>query len=804
MQTRPASPENSVPTSQAVPSVDNASASESTEQTGLFSVLLRLLGKNPEKLMSGLISNPENDLVSCSCLFSELYELLQNSPNKDYVNDEDCNLLRKTFFKKVKEWTASSTDKNTTDSILQAMRVWPTGATWFDVLMRLNFSGHSVIEYSHDFLGLHDVNKKDPLLLSAVYSYVLDQLKECNGAGTLEDFQKWVDCIVQLDIDNVCPDQEFLDSLSLLDKRMRAKLVAQAPCAQDDNQRRTYNPRFKDDPCSEALRLYDARHNRTKFQLLESILEHAPREWSCQVIADWMNKPDYAPARKILFEQDIYPLNMGFHYAPLWMLPLGIMSRILPDIESPLVKHLQYSSREESLSPERVEDIRAADTVSANGGAKQQPGQSSVSSGSWEVSTGVVGRTIILPPTETNNYLKIQSSKETREAFLQGTKRLKCYNPEVQFTEAAVGTGHNQSPSLPLPQGKDRHLLSDMVRLRRVYEISDIENQLTRLEVSLESIKTVLKLTGSGSRLAAEFSTPLGKRYDNYVYDLPTDDAKKEAIHRYLHDYGHLWSQGVNGPPCINAFHSVREDRHHVTFPYLREYSGTSEGALESWNGSATDFPNIGEVGMRDLWDAHPAGEHDLWCCNKDFVADTDEVATRRNRILELAHACEGAVLIYARCFNQNFLVSDQECVGRVKEDLRTMMMKLFSNAFSLPEDKCCALMEEEGLLDQCTREVCYWLAHYQTPEFYVRDLRNSEINPNAYPHLPKGMKGPVLSDSDAKFLTDYGFHKEGRDKPGECQLGAGSGRTFLTALNAIQAKLITAGISHSAGVKVT
>ena len=55
--------------------------------------------------------------------------------------------------------------------------------------------------------------------------------------------------------------------------------------------------------------------------------------------------------------------------------------------------------------------------------------------------------------------------------------------------------------------------------------------------------------------------------------------------------------------------------------------------------------------------------------------------------------------------------------------------------------------------------------------------------------------RGCILSEDNRKFLTDIGFHDPQRDRPGECQLGSGSGRTPLIALNAMLAKLLTAGI---------
>ncbi len=739
-------------------SPENLSSVQTGQPSTEDNFFAQMFATNQEDAMLRAMSPPSSDLAPFYCIESNFYQFIlafAQISNETGIIPGMLRDLRRCFIAKVVEWTSQPIDRSHTNDILKSMSQWPRGATWFEVLMRLHFAGYSVHGCCDEFLGLKNIDN-DPLYLSDIYSYVLDQLKTCNGAENLQDFQKWVSSIVVLDIQSGFLCQKFIDELSQLghlDKSMRAGLSDQAPC-DDESFRQPFDPTRQECPCAETLRIYDARYTRTKFQILESILENAPKEWSRQVVSNWMSSPDYTSVRKTLFAQNTYPLNMTHHHTHLWNLPLSIMSRAQPDTVSDLARQLQQSS---------AESVKVYSEVN-----KQ-----------WKA-TGSFGRTVVLlPSADTNNYLKIQAAKEDHDDFLKTTTRIKCFNPKHQY------------------EGKS--LSSDIVQIHRVYQIDNVEKQLMAMNLPEENRKSVLDLTGRGSRLAAEFSTSSNAKYENYVYNLPSNAEKLKAILRYLQDYGILWAQYVNGPPCINAFHDGAQNRSHMTFPSLQSPIKTCEGALERWNGYATDFPNIGATGMRDLWDARPADEHNFFYINRGDEKKDGDVATQKYRVLELAHACQGAILIYARCFQKDFQVSCPFSVKQVKNDLEQMLITLFSHAFSLTPSCLCQLMKEDGLIDQCAREVCYWLAHHQNKGFYVQDLRSGTINRDAYPHLPASMKGAILSHGDSKFLTDYGFHSSKSENPDECQLGAGSGRTFLTALNAMLAKLITAGISVSA-----
>lgn len=100
-------------------------------------------------------------------------------------------------------------------------------------------------------------------------------------------------------------------------------------------------------------------------------------------------------------------------------------------------------------------------------------------------------------------------------------------------------------------------------------------------------------------------------------------------------------------------------------------------------------------------------------------------------------------------------------------------------------------------MLNQCCREISYWLAKNTR---YVSDLRNGEINRKVYPHLPQEMQGCILTNKQNKCLLDYGFvdiTKQSYEKYC-CQLGSQSGRMPLMALNAFVVKIFSHGTIRS------
>lgn len=623
------------------------------------------------------------------------------------------------------------------------------GATWFDALMLLLFSGQPVEDCSDEELGLNSPGELDQHI---VYRAVIDKIRSLHGAREPASFQELLTWLIQTDFIEKFPCHDVLRNVPAWFKTMRAELIGHV----DFNKTYHHHPfdgQQMDCPGSYNIHQHEARHIRLKVHILSSLLERADPALSCNTLDSWLHKPEHAGTRSILFTQNAYPLNTTFKHYVLWPPLLHILAPQLPEAPESFLRKEFAAATAYIVSPENTEEACRY------------------------TATDCFGRTLVLQSRgHENRFLKIQSREESDEEFLRTTERVGLFS-------------HCQQQSL-IP------LKSEMVDVKRVIRIDDIQEFLEICDGS----RTILDLTGEGSRLAVEFTTSSKRSYQTYIYDLPPEEQLTAQL-EHLHDYGLMWHTGICGPANINAFHDTDTNRvrKHLTFPDLESPMRNIEGSLERWNGWASDYPNVGAVGMRDLWDAHLPEEKNFKSYNYYGDMDPQSISSKKHRILELAHAAQGAVLIYARCNNHDFDVADKAKVAKVAKDLSHLIVTLFTQAFPITESQCCTLMEEHALLDQCAREVSYWMAHPTSSGFYfVEDLRNSRINRDAYPLLPDNMQGCVLRENQREFLKDCGFHDAKRDRPGECQLGSGSGRTPLLALNAMLSKLISSGILHS------
>ena len=223
------------------------------------------------------------------------------------------------------------------------------------------------------------------------------------------------------------------------------------------------------------------------------------------------------------------------------------------------------------------------------------------------------------------------------------------------------------------------------------------------------------------------------------------------------------------------------------------------EGSIEQWNGLATDFPNIGgpKIGMRDKVDILLPEEKSSHYFSRQIIDTASLEDQNKIRLEELAKAAQGLCLQYARCFNHRFSHNSQESIKTIEKDISGLLVHLFSNALPLSEDECRAHMEDHNLLNQCCREISYWLAK-DTP--YVSNLRKAEINRKVYPHLPLSMQGCVLTAIQSGCLKEHGFVDVSKSyNDSSCQLGAQSGRMPLIALNALVVKLLAYGALRNA-----
>lgn len=386
------------------------------------------------------------------------------------------------------------------------------------------------------------------------------------------------------------------------------------------------------------------------------------------------------------------------------------------------------------------------------------------------------GRTLINRTVE-NRYLKIQSNTESDDEFKRGYARLKLIEK----------------------LGAKLEIESLIVKPKTIMHIKRPYSLICSDELKLclfKNKKIFLEKVSKKPRLAMEFTAPSDVPYEEYSYGVVDDVSSCESLSKYSRDYAKLWKNGILPPSCLSAFHDVdRSRKHYMLSPFLNK---KCEGSMEKWNGEATDYPNIGgpKMGMRDKVDTSlPEEKSDTYFGDYRTMSQSHNGLKYRNMIRyeELAKAAQGVCLLYARRFNSQFDHSSEESVGKIKKDIGDLLADLFSNAFPLCKSDCMMLMEEHDLLNQCCREISYWLAK-DVP--YVDDLRRGDINRKVYPNLPPEMQGCVLTKLQSDCLTNNGFIDidKKKYKGDACQLGAQSGRMPLIALNALVVYLMTRG----------
>ena len=573
------------------------------------------------------------------------------------------------------------------------MASWKVKAgTWFRCLMRLHFAGRPTENYTDFQLGL--TTSEGNYGENKVYRAIFQKLRQYHGARTLEDYKNFMHNLARIDLLKDFPAPEITDSLTPGQKIMRPELCMS--CSDSDEQLRTpYDPNRPDLDNYSFYSSYPARIFYLKFHLIRIMLQEVESSFQFGVIDEWLNSGKYSDIRDWLFSQQYFPLNTFIDECYPWNILIEPVTRLL-------------SEKTNDFDEEFIKDLKENSKVDL------------VQETSPECFNSSFGRTLKAYPRKgfENRYLKLQRSDETDDFFIRTYRKI-CVVKKRQC-----------------------EFESETVKPVKIARVENVQRFLSLSGLSQKQKEGVLEKTGRNSQLMMEFTTTEGKDYDQYVYDIENPVEALEGLRKYARDYGRLWKKGLLGAPSINAFHHFDGNRKHVTLsPYIGRFS---EGSIESWEFHATNFPNVGSVGMRDMGDICTPDEVSGIYFDKLIHDPSNPETLKQIRLNELARAAEGLILLYARCFNTKFDYTDSCLVAQVQSDILAILTDLFSYATPLSCDTCFLLVSDHDLINQCAREVSYWLAS-NFP--YVKDLRNAEINRAVYPNLPERMKGCILTE---------------------------------------------------------
>ena len=516
-----------------------------------------------------------------------------------------------------------------------------------------------------------------------------------------------------------------------------------------------------DDFYPDALRELFYSTEFLKHHLIGGFLEQAPREHVEALLNQWFSETpteDSLRARNWLFAQKPHPNSALFEeHIHCNTLLHGALS-LLP--ASP-----------QSTLPSSGTVEPASDSTPAMHLLDRQP-------------DGRINRTLFWKSDEQTDYLKLQSASESDYDFQCQYARLKHL--------------YENTPHLGLK--------STCAKPKGLY-ILDPE----QVPVTGEERTSLTKTTGFDRRLAMHLSMPAHQPYEAYVNNPELTPAQAlDGSLRFAHDYGRLWCLGINGPDALSAYHDKTTNRQ---YHFLAEMAHIINlGLIDCWR-TTTDFPNIGPWGMRDHGDSRPSQEFRPDLMNSGNQRDSikanpdDPVDVNRVRLCELARAAWGMVLLWGDRYNcalEKAQTEEEKATARKDNDFEPAVIKmlstLFSEAFSIPQEKCKQLIREDGLYDQAVREMRYWMDNVDAP--YVKDMLAGEINREVYPTLSSTLQAPSFADP-INHLTKHGFvTKPNSQTPEEWEpdtklthLGAiPNGVNPLMTLNDIVVKLITYG----------
>ncbi len=612
----------------------------------------------------------------------------------------------------------------------------PKEPLWFSLLIYMYFNGVSFDGLTKEDFGLTEPGKHyahTPEFYFKVISHI-QQAGDLTIESNYLHFMKWLS---KLDaIEEGLADTSLIDQLSDNHKRMQPEL-----CNHAMREERTEKVDFGGDYYNINLTLYFVFHHEARQYLMEPFIRFASPSLLLPLFEEWSKDSEML---NWLFQQQYYPRNLCSHCYYPWLLLVHGLDRIWPEpVNAIKTAFKQTQGKQLTCGDQSVHGQELAQDYS-----------------------GCFGRTLISTRPGTNSYFKVQSLQESPQAFKKTCERL----------------------LLTKRLEKELKLEDDVEQVVRVVTVHNPQALVSRQPDS-QAKRFFKTKVPDDTALGLEFTTPTGVFYQDYIYDCKERTGFRKHLLLYGRQYGYIWSQGLLPPPALTAFHDIDANRGHIT---LAPYHGLrhTPGAMEEWKHTATNFPNIGGGGMamRDKGDIALPEER-----GSDYFDQATLDLTRqddRNKIYleELAKTTLSFALHYGRRWGATFDHTDPASIAQIEKDIGEQIVNLFCHATPLTQDDCWQLIREENLLEQCSREIGYWLAK-NIP--YIKDLRTGTINRTVYPLLPEAMEASLPLDSQEKTLTDAGIIDRGRE---HCQLGEQSGALPLIALHAITVKLLFYG----------
>ena len=566
----------------------------------------------------------------------------------------------------------------------QCLTQWPDnikGQTWLHVLFGCLFDNPGTSMCKSVISGLEPQKNSTEAPVQA-YLAVLNKLQEFNALQSPEGFQRFMNWLVRWKLSDVQPRTDLLMCIPDEYRKMRADFPAMDESGikmAEDEGWGLMNP----------TKSYLAHTQWIQHYMICSLLEQAPVNFIEPVINNWLKNADTADIREVLFSQKQHPLSICFFEPRPWNILLRALERVTPQQDSRLRQELSQHDGT-GLTPEGISSSHLTPF--------QSPSK-----------PFVFGRTIASVDTtnkQENMYLKIQSYGESDEHFFREAQRIQYFHDNQERLElkspALKLEGVFKSPSLKATLSQCA--LSDVDKAKALWKCSkehpsDHYNKVQKDACADDYRKALFKAMNTHWHTLLEDDTPLpatkkqklithllesdthsnmmllrspaGYHNEKYVYDAEDPAEQLSGLARYLEEFGEMWYHGILGPDACSVFHDFMYSnggRYNFLAPFFYH---SNVGSVDQWSGTSTDFPNIGPEGIRDRGDSKTTSEQDIKTLfGRSGELESSDTLQIRAAQEALAKAAWGGILMYGRCFRENFDPVSPEKVTKVKDEI--------------------------------------------------------------------------------------------------------------------------------------
>ncbi len=379
---------------------------------------------------------------------------------------------------------------------------------------------------------------------------------------------------------------------------------------------------------------------------------------------------------------------------------------------------------------------------------------------------GIYGRSCFFTDPETGDSLRLKfRKKQTGQPEAEPWEELASEPVKLNCLRA-----FQQSGKLPLK--------SHFPEPAGMYRIPDFQGWLLRSPLGLQDqqdLREQVFVEPDASACVYVYKTKFSEYYHLYPYDVNEEDGV-EALKVAAHDLGLLAGAGLTAT-VLPMYHDRYEKRHYVILAQLDDKM--CPGVIESWDFSATNWPNISPgVGLRDYPEVQAFSELPLTLERE--VKDIPE-NRRKVHMEQIAREFLSLILLLARTRRPGLDFRKTEVVEKLEADITRLSQDYFGQAFNLPTELIGKALGTYGIAKRLALQICFFCEGPVHPE-WVQWVMQGKMPKEVFPKMHE----ELFDASVAKEIVNGSFFTTSQSQG--ANLGSGSGMLPLMDLN----KLIT------------